>query len=539
MKASKIFILFIITLFSLISCEKDVLDKKPLSEVTPEIVWGDYNLTNYYVNGIYTRLMDYIRDLDCGTEIGDEGPSWAPIQSWNNGDITAFLNPLEDWFGEWGFYYQGIRSTNLVLENISKVKGNKTEVNKLKGQAYFLRAYFYSSLINLYGGVPIISKALTLNDNLSIPKKTYDECVNFIVTDLDSANALLPLEWDESNVGRATKGAALALKSRILLFAASPLHNSSNDAAKWQLASDAAKAVIDLGVYDLYPDYYELFHVDNNSEVIFDKQYAYPASTPNIEFDQNPQNFEGAQGIWRPTQDLVDSYEMSDGKKISDPTSGYDLQNPYVNRDPRFYASILYNGAIWREQTVETFDDGFNGPGEQDETFGDNSFTGYYTRKFITEDNPINQDDNRTGTNWILMRYAEVLLNYAEAELNLGHEAVTREYINMVRNRNTNMMPPIPDSVTGDELIERYRNERKIELAFEEIHFFDVRRWKIAPEILSVPVHKMQIIKNDDDSFTYSVEELEDRTWRDAMYYYPIPDSEIRKNKNLEQNPGW
>ncbi len=530
-------IFFVVFVFSIVSCEKMVLDKDPLSEITPEVVWADFDYSNYFVNGIYSRLMGHVRGLDCGTEIGDEGPSWAPIDAWNIGDVSALLNPLEDWYGEWSGYYVSIRRTNLILENSATIKGDPIKIEQLKGQAYFLRAWFYSSLVNLYGPVPIINRALELGEDLSISRSTYEECIQFITEDLDSATALLPLNWEGVNLGRATKGSAMGLKSRMLLYAASPLNNLSNDAAKWQAASDAAKAVIDLNQYSLYPDYYEIFHEDNNQEVIFDVQYAFPTRTMNIEFDQNPANIDGAQGLWKPTQELVDSYEMADGKKIFDPGSGYDEQNPYINRDPRFYASVLYNGAPWREQFVETFMNGLSGPGDQNES--GNSMTGYYCRKFINEKNPIGEDDNKTNTNWILIRYAEILLNYAEAELQLNNENVAKQYINMVRNRGVGMMPPIPDAETGNELIDHYRNERKIELAFEEHHFFDVRRWKVAPSLLSLPVHNMHIVKEDDGTFTYAVEELEERVWRDALYYYPIPLDDINKNVNLKQNPGY
>ena len=533
MKTSKIFFLFMIT-FSLLSCQTNVLDKQPLEEISDDLVWSDVKMANLYVNEIYLHLFGGLwRDLDCATELGDGGHNWAGSQSWNTGDVDPFNNP----FDEWGTAYAQIRKTNIVLEKYIKLEGDQDLINQLKGQALFLRAYYYSELVNLYGGVPIIKKAQELGDDLSVTRNSYGECIAFIVNDLDEASSLLPESWEGSDVGRATKGAAMALKSRELLFAASPLHNESNDAAKWQAASTAAKAVIDLGAYELYSDYYQLFHVDNNQEVIFDIQYAYPTRTQGIEYRTNPQGFSGAYGMTRPSEDLVESYEMINGKMISDPTSDYDLQNPYVDRDPRFYASILYNGAEWKGKTIETYVDGLSGPGAQDQYATSIAMTGYYSRKFINQNNIVAYTIDKANENWILMRYAEVLLNYAEAQLNLGNETEAKTYINVVRARAG--MPPIPESETGEALIARYRNERKVELSFEEIHFFDVRRWKIAPEVIGAPVHKMHIVKNDDGSFAYDVQEMEDRAWRDAFYYLPIPGDEIQKNANLEQNPGW
>ena len=533
MKTYRILFLLMIAV-GLLSCEKNVLDKQPLEEIGEDLVWSDVKLANLYLNDVYLNLPGGLwRNLDCATDLGDDGHEWAPAQSWNTGDV----NPFNDSFDAWASSYSQIRKTNLVLENAAKLKGEPTAIDQLKGQAYFLRAYFYSVLINFYGGVPIIDKAQVIGDSLSVSRNTYDECLNFILADIDKAVALLPESWEGADVGRATKGAALALKSRELLFAASPLHNPSNDMSKWQKAADAAKAIIDMGIYSLYPDYYKLFHVDNNEEVIFDIQYGYPTRTQNIEYRTNPQGFGGSYGMTRPSEDLVECYEMSSGKSIFDPTSGYDLQNPYVDRDPRFYASILYNGSPWRGKILETYVDGLSGPGAQDQYATSVSMTGYYSRKFITETNINAYTIDKSQENWILMRYAEVLLNYAEAELNLGNESEAKTYMNMIRARAG--MPEIPSSETGEELMARYRNERKIELSFEEIHFFDVRRWMVGPEEVGTPIHKMHIIDNGDGTFTFDVEEMEDRAWRDAFYYLPIPGDERQKNKNLDQNPGW
>lgn len=517
-----------------LSCEKDVLDKNPLDVIDQELIWEDANLAQLYLNNIYLNIPGGLgRGMDCATEIGEGGHNWHPAQPFNTGEITPAWAPFME---AWDFYYP-IRNLNEFIDKYNVNQGDEEVNNGLLGQALFLRAYFYAELINLFGPVPIIAKAQSLEDDLFVSRNTYQECVDFVVQDLDVAASLLPLLWSGAEVGKATSGAALALKSRVLLHAASPLHNETNEASKWQLAADAAKAVIDLKQYDLYPDYGELFLNENNEEVIFDIQFAFPYRTNDWDYMTNPQGFNGAFGMTRPTQELVDSYEMANGRLITNPASGYNAGNPYEGRDPRFYASILYNGASWRGRTLETFVNGANGPGVQDEYATSHTMTGYYLRKFLNESNPLSYGNNRWSANWILIRYAEVLLNYAEAQLNLGNEPEARTYINMVRKRVD--MPEVPATETGTALRDRYMNERKIELAFEERYFYDVRRWKTAPQLLNAPVHKMTITRQGSGAFQYTVEVMEPRSWRDAFYFLPIPEWETDRNPNMVQNNGY
>ena len=429
-----------------------------------------------------------------------------------------------------------------MLDNSSKLTGDTALARVVIGQAVFLRAYYYFYLVRAYGGVPLITKAQSLTDSLSVARSTFDECIEFIADEMDKAATMLPDIWEGANVGRATRGAALGLKSRALLYAASELNNPTHDVAKWQRAADAAKEVIDLGTYGLYPDYAQLFLDDNNAEVMFDVQWAYPyringdpAEIIGSEFVINPQGINGAFGMNRPTQEYVDMFEMANGKSITDPTSGYDPDDPYVDRDPRFYASIFYNGVDWRNQKVETFDGGNHGPGEFDIYETSSTMTGYYSRKFTDPSIPVVYLVDEVKANWILMRYAEILLNYAETQIELGNEGEARTYIDLVRDRSG--MPTV--SASGNELVALYRNERAIELGQEEHRYYDVRRWKIAEETLGHPVHKMNVIKTGDDSFTYEVEEMEERVFDPRMYWQPIPIDEIRKNSKLVQNPGY
>jgi starch-binding outer membrane protein, SusD/RagB family len=530
MKSIAIYIFCLLILLSA-SCKKNVLDTKPLDVLTEENVWKDFNLGRLYINEIYANLPGGIgRDIDATTEIEDGNQEGT--RTYATGQVTSANSSLSSvWYN-----YAIIARINKFLEKFNPDGAPDADVIRLKGEAKFLRAVFYRELNDLFGGVPIITKVQNLNDDLLVKRNSYDECVSFIVQDLEDAAAVLG-EPSEVEAGTANRGAALALKSRILLYAASPLHNPSNDILKWQAASDAALNVINGNFgYALFPEYRNLFLTDNNEEIIFDIQYQFPYRTTQNDYTLNPQGLNGAFGNSRPTQNMVDSYEMANGKPIKASGSGYDSKNPYVNRDQRFYASVLYNGATWRGITIETFHDGAFGPGENDTYSTAPHMTGYYHKKFLSEKNPIIFQDYRADENWVLIRYAEILLNYAETQIALGNSAEAIQYINMVRNRAG--QPDLDGSLSGTALLERYRNERKVELAFEEHHYFDIRRWMIAPELHPGPVNRMDIVENN-GAFEYTVEQMEDRVWRDAYYYLPIPQDEIDRNSNLAQNPGY
>jgi hypothetical protein len=542
------------------ACEKNVLNKRPLDVVDENTVWTDPTVAQLYVNDLYNYLStssNFWDNLDNMSDLTEGGHSWLACYTYNYGEVTADNDP----YGKWS-YYGPIRKANVLLDHSDQLTGDTALAKTVIGETLFLRAYFYFLLVRSYGGVPIIAHAQDLTDSLSVARNTYAECVQFISDQCDLAANLLPTTWDASNIGRATKGAALALKARLLLYAASDWHNPQKNSgvvagfahpellgytngdptARWQAAAKAAKAVIDLGVYSLYPDYANLFLDDNNQEVIFDEQWAYPyringdpAEIIGTEYVLNPQGLNGAFGMDRPTQEYVDMFEMANGKSITDHSSGYDREHPYVGRDPRFYASIFYNGVLWRDDTVQTYDNGKNGPGIADLYETGSSMTGYYCRKFCDPSIPCVYLVDKVKANWILFRYAEVLLNYAECQIELGHDAEARTYINKVRDRVN--MPPI--TASGEELVKEYRDERAVELGMEEQRYFDVRRWLIAEQVLGQPVHKMHITKNSDGSFDYKVQQMERRSFPKRMYWQPVPLDEIRKNKNLVQNPGY
>ena len=542
-----ILLLFMLAMVS--SCTKDVLDKSPTDRFADEDIWKDKNLVETFVNNTY-RIMPTGNTYGAqqlaqkGTdEIHGRGGGNTFI---NKGEATPATPGVDYW--SWTANQSTNYSFWLVITNCNLFmsymeKSTITDVamkDRMTGEIRLLRAFAYFRLVAFYGGVPLITKPFELSDDFMVARSTYDECMNFVITELDAAAALLPTTYPAAQKGRLTKGAALAVKSRALLYMASPLNNPSNSSAKWQAAADAAKAVIDLNLYSLFADYKSLFLLANsyNSEVIWSRPYNYVLSNEAayLELSQYPNGYSG-YGQVHPYHDFVDSYEMLSGKLPKDDPS-YNPQDPYINRDPRFYATILYNGAPFKGRPVETFLPGGRDSREGPISAWNSTETSYYLRKFIDE-NITNPGTIIQGNSpWIFSRYAEILLNYAEAKYFLNDEPTCREYLNLVRSRTGVNMPPITES--GTPLLARLQNERKIELAYEEHRWFDIRRWKIAPVVMNTPATRMDVRKDITTGvFTYTVQTMYQRAFADKNYLAPIPLAEIEKNALLVQNPGY
>ena len=532
--------------FYVSSCSEDVLDKSPRSAFSDADVWQDEALIKAYINNTYRIVPNgWVNPGLRLAGVTDESYSRGGAADYiNAGNISpASLGDLDFWTRDTPFnYWAVIEKCNVFLNNIGKSKlTNNALQDRMIGEMKFLRAYSYFRLVAFHGGVPLFSKPFSLTDELNLPRSSYDECMNFVVKELDESVNLLPLEYSPAELGKITKGAALSIKSRVLLYMASPLNNPSNDQAKWQAAADAAKTVIDLNKYSLYPDYKGLFQKVNsyNSEIIWSRPFNTPLDyeTAYAELCLFPNSYDG-YGQVGALVNLIDDYEMLSGRlPKDDPT--YNPQNPWVNRDPRFYASILYDGAMFQGKPVETFlPKGKDSP-EGTRSPHNASPTGIYVRKFIDESitKVRSMQTNNSNAPWIFVRYAEILLNYAEAKYFLGDEVTCREYINKIRSRSGVNMPLVVES--GPALLARLQNERRIELVFEEHRWFDVRRWKIAPVVLNVPGKRMQIIKNLTTGIkTYTVVEFNPRAFSDKDYLVPIPQVEIDRNPLLTQNPG-
>jgi hypothetical protein len=522
------------------SCMKGLLDKTPKESLTADFVWSDPTAAQQFVNGIYGDLPhgfsrnfgEYM--LDAASDDGDNSFTWTENEALKLSNFVPLNSPLAN---QWGAYYALVRKTNIALTNLNSL-ADAAKRDQLKGEAYYLRGFIYSELLRFYAaklvgsaeptGLPIVDKPLTLEDNFQIPRSTYDETVDFIVKSLDSSAILLPSSYSGTpkDVGRATRGAALSLKSRVLLYA-----------KKWIDAAAAAKEVIDHKAdygYGLYPDYRNLFLAKNNQEVIFAKKFKQPEKGHPYDQFQYPVEVTGTGwGGLCPTQNLVDDYEMTDGKPYNQ-SPLYNPNNPYINRDPRFDATVLHNGSIFQGQTIEIFNGGINKPiGNSDATK-----TGYYARKF--HDTTISPIASRpSDQDWVYLRYAEILLNYAEAQNEAsGPDASVYAALNEIRQRPGVNMPVLPAGLSQSQMRDAIRHERRIELAFEEHRYFDVRRWGIAKTVLNGQFYTMSIDKVG-GGFTYQLIPYQTRAYNDKNIVLPIPQTEIDKNPAAKQIAGW
>jgi starch-binding outer membrane protein, SusD/RagB family len=551
-KGSILILILFAGLFSGIACQ-DVLDITPTDSLTEEQVFDDPALLQAFVNDAY-RMTPYGFQEHGGLlplsnlvdEAHSKGNTSTVGQIVDGHARPSFLHALDVWTGgsttsrqnrNFKSYWVPIQQANEFLAKTADSQVDQEVLTTLTGEIKTLRAYAYFRLISHYGGVPLVTEPFNL-DNWQVSRDSYDDVMNFVIDELNEAIEMLPLDRSQENMGRLTKGAAMAVKARALLYAASPLNNPTNDQAKWQAAADAAKDVIDLNRYELYPNYLEVFIEGNsyNSEIIWSRPFIHiQDSEVFLERRLFPNGWQG-HGHTPPLQNLVDAYETENGL-LPENDPSYDPQNPYVNRDPRFYDTILFDGAPFKERTLETFIPNGRDSFQGEVSAFNASETGYNLKKFITEE----VDDigsGNTNAPWIYIRYAEVLLNYAEAMFELGNEGVAREYVNKVRSRPSVQMPDVTES--GQELWNRIVHERRIELAFEEHRFFDVRRWKIATEVLSVDHKRMQVVKDPDTGEKqYNILDLKPANFNEHNYLSPIPLSEIERNPLLEQNPGY
>lgn len=567
----------------LASCA-DILDKKPLTEISDNDLWSDPALLKAFVNSRYNQVGVNGAESMQSSIVDETELTWLRGCETHN---FARLSPTDlgrmngAWWGwdnrSWSTKWTNISNCNIFFERVDNVGfTDETEKTKLVGQVRFIRAFEYWDLIARWGAMPIITKSFSINDREEIvgqKRNTYKECIDFLVSELDQAAKELPANWSGDDYGRATSVAALALKSRILLYAASPLMNedvkipevgyTTPEPDRWQKAAKAATEALDAAQtagYELYnlngdpSKNYQLIFMDNtaaNKETLFARMGTSSADGESISScDQynNPNGYGGWGGNC-PLQELVDAYEVvKDGVASKfDWNNPEEKANPYANRDPRFYATILYDGAKWMTRNVETYFDVDNNRtiigGGKDTKFGNDSWnaspTGYNMKKFMDEGYALNSW-NFCARNWIHLRMAELYLNKAEALYHIGDEEGAREALKPVRQRAG--MPAV--TATGADLLEAIKNERRIEFAFEEHRYFDVRRWKEAPKYFGSTVHAITIKKYPDGKKTYEVDKLRsdvggDRKWDDKMYWLPIPKSEMDKNPNLVQNPGY
>ena len=602
----------------LASCSKDYVSLTPSGSFSDAAVWKDPNLVETFVNNMYRQGLGLPFSIERLSDYVDESnftPDWG-VSDFNKCLMT--VDNLQGWDWNWSTPYtyhfrwaplfSNVRNANIFFKNYAGVPFDASDAARkvrLKGEAFFLRAYTYHYLVAMYGGVPILTRPYTLTDSFNVARNTYEECINFITTDCDSAIALLqPAYADLTLRGRATRGAAMALKARTLLYAASDLHTmmstyapgfahpellgytTGTQAARWAKARDAAKAIIDSAWYSLYKptpapsdsvaknfaDYFTSYGYEKEDILL---EYFTPKTNEDWQ-GYNPALYCGPNGYhnWGnncPLGELVDDYEMKDGTAF-DWTNPTIAAAPYDNRDARFYSTILYEGAHWRVrppdvQGIDPFNriqsggvfdatgtnllvpgvDTRQGPIEN----WNGGYTGYYTRKFV--DQTLDPQFVKQDVPFRHMRYAEVLLNYAEACIGVGgHDAEANAAINQIRTRAG--QPTI--NLTGAALLDACRHERRIEMAYEDQRFWDVRRWMIGPtayhQMHNVTVKYMTAsaatnYRQADGSTwgpatfskTEAAKPMETRAWNNKAYFFPIMRDEANKNTLLIQNPGY
>lgn len=577
MKNIKLIIPMIIIL-SITGCNDDFLDLKPLDSISEANVWQDLNLIELYVNDRYDELPHGFPQWAGGlrmTGITDESYHMHEarfLDKYTQGGLTSGSLNMYYFNGFWLDAYTAIRNNNIFLENISNYTGGEeAKIKQLTAEVRFLRAYFYTELISRYGGVPLIKNTFELDSDFDVPRATFDECVQFIVNELNLAIEDLPNKNEslELDFGRITKGAAIGLKIRALLFNASPLFNDTNDQTKWQSVSVACEQLFNLSQYSLSADYRGLFLNAMDPEVIFFKQFIdqYGFEVVDVMSDFyfhyrgghsiDEWRFPNGDGGWiseNPRQEFIDQYETISGvipvlgytgnqnnliPIINPNATDYNPNNPYQNRDPRLSYSVLYDGTTFKGRALEFWDGGKDSRNTDVDFWWNGSRLGYGIRKSLDENWSLNSG---TGSNqpWIYMRLAEFYLTYAEAQFHLNNFPVAVEYVNKVRSRSGVNMPAI--NASGD-LLSKIKHERKIELAFEGNRWYDARRWLDAEVDFAKDIVGVKVVRNPSNgtksySYFYFEGGTGKRNFPTSHYLWPIPIEEIQKS-NLEQNPGY
>lgn len=547
------------------SCER-TLETEPLERITDGIIWDPKDSAGVYAQYVLNDLYSYLPMgfnringdlLDAASDDAISSQvSRSAVEQIATGGITPFSNPDDAW--EKG--YKAIRKATLYLNNIDivpikdKLPDGRPARPAYKAEARFLRALAYFELLRRYGGVPLMGDQVReLDDDVQIPRSSFEQCVQYIVHECDAAaDSLRPDPVDAPNLGRVTRTAALALKARVLLCTASPLYNGGNtgneltgytsyNPQRWQQAAEAARDIIDTEGYQykLQSNFRDLFLKLRNDEAILTRT----ASGPNITVEETngPVGYASALGYGRtsPTQELVNAFGMINGKPVTDPL--YNPADPYSNRDPRLSATILYNGAKWLNTSIETFEGGRSKPGGVLQQ----TKTAYYLRKFMGNFETTSNYAN-TNHDFVLFRYAEVLLNFAEAWNEFaGPSPEVYQIMTDIRKRagitaGADSLYGLTAGMSKEAMREVVRNERRVELAFEEHRFWDIRRWKIAAEVYNKPLHGMRIVKSSLGSYIYSSVPVLNTAFDPAkMYFYPVPYAEVAKNAQMRQNPGW
>ncbi|MFD2742359.1 MULTISPECIES: RagB/SusD family nutrient uptake outer membrane protein [Sphingobacterium] len=544
------------------SCSKQgFLDQTVTSDLDKDMVFSDSLYTVQFLNDIYRE----IGFSEHPNRFGNGGLDAASDESrpqrsinvttsvlFSSGTITAASIATD----AWTIPYANIRKVNQLLANIAKAPIADYQKSIMIAEARFLRAWYYFILVKHYGGVPLVGDTIyTFTDYIPAERASFEECINYIVSECDAVRTQLPYRQIRGEYGRAGGGTCDALKMRALLYAASPLYNRSNvnpllgystaDLERWRLAAEAAERIIASSTYNLYTadnsspgrSFYTIFTLRENTEYIIARMQ--PTNKELEEIWQPPSRGAAKGGF--PYQETVDAFGMANGLPIDDPNSGYDPQNPYAGRDPRLaYSFIKDQTEIANNQgaivPVNIYLNADGSPSSQDAIYSGTP-TGYYTNKMLNPEHAANFIHGGTR-NFPLLRYAEVLLSYAEAvnEYSGPNENVYQA-IEAIRSRAGLNPYTIPRGLSQEEMRAIIHGERRVELAFEGHRFWDVRRWLMG-DTQNMQMHGMQVTRRQNVP-TYKIVEVDKHNFRPEMYYWPIPLLEVGKSPELEQNPGY
>ena len=554
------------------SCTSDY-ETVPVEQFTEDFVFSTTDSigskAKEFLNAIYSTMPNGINRVggDYLDAAADDAISSSlgqtDVDNLAAGNFTSMTRIATDM--TWGTNYQAIRRVNIFIRGIDRVplkftfNDNQPMNRAWKAEAKFIRALHYFELVKRYGGVPVVGDAvMDLDDDLQLPRKNFSECVDYIVGELDAIKdslRVIPIPNAQADAHVVTKGAAMALKCRVLLYAASPLFNGGNIAPgngltgytdnsqdRWKRAADAAREFITTQTgYNLQPNFVDAFITDGSPEVIFFRQ---GGRNKDLEKANAPIGYatpNDSRGRTSPSQNLVEAFPMLDGKAINDATSAYtySVTNQYQNRDPRLSYTIFHDGSRWLNTTVQTYLGGKDNPNAAIQK----TKTSYYMRKFMGhfEDTDDYQD---TRHNWIMFRYAEILLNFAEAEnefsgpTNEVYQVITQLRARAGIEAGAGNLYGLTAGMSKEQMREAIHTERRIEMAFEEQRYWDIRRWKTAQAVYSQPVRGLQIVQVGGVK-NYNTITVRTTTFNEARYLYPIPYSEVVKNGNMVQNPGW
>lgn len=551
----------IASLTTLCACD---LSYVPLEQMSSEEAFKDSRRLEMFVNDLYVYLNTGVQFnrisgglFDCTSDLAVYSPlgTSTGLLAYTRGTMNAAAGGNQD--SRWAETYTGIRKANVILRNIDYTEGlTQSKKEQYLGETLLNKALMHYELVKRYGGIPIMDDLLDLSGDINIPRSKFSDCVDYIVDLCERAAPLLPTKYSDNDYGRLTRGAAYGLKAKILLMAASPLFNenpidgsneihryASPDRERWKLAAEAARQVIELKnpdgtkAHELFPSYQRLFFTNfGNTESIIVKCRNY---TNDVEAANGPAGYQNCRACTSITTELIDMYELKSGLLPSeDPT--YDPQKPYENRDERFYASVLYSGVPLWGREVELYVGGKDYPAAIGQRGCETGFSLYKKIDPLASVVPT----KTTLHNHQILRYAEVLLIYAEAmneylgmdDEDMCTDPMIYDCVNAVRQRAG---LPAVSNLTKGRMRELIHRERTVELAFEEVRLYDLKRWREAEVVLNRPVHGIKVTKEGNTIVYGEKFEVETRSFPMRMYYYPIPQSELDKNKALVVNPGW